>query len=94
MLVLAADCKSVPEKASCSIQHTPTKLAVDFIVTNAYIEYTREETKMNMKIHSGDLSYLNRVHKQYGIFKYWMRVLNVWSDGKMTVEFVRREDEK
>lgn len=48
---------------------------------------------MNLKIHSGNLSYLNRVHKQYGIFKYWMRVLNVWSDGKMTVEFVRREDE-
>jgi len=26
MLVLAADCKSVPEEASCSIQHTPTNL--------------------------------------------------------------------
>ena len=28
MLVLAADCKSVPEEASCSIQHTPTILRV------------------------------------------------------------------
>ena len=25
MLVLAADCNSVPEEAGCSIQHTPTK---------------------------------------------------------------------
>jgi hypothetical protein len=33
MLVLAADCKSVPEEASCSIQHTPTiyNVPIDYV---------------------------------------------------------------
>jgi hypothetical protein len=51
------------------------------------------ETEGNkMKIHSGNLSYLNRIHRQYGIFKYNMFVLKNWSDGKMTVEFRLKEE--
>ena len=53
MLVLAADCKSVPEKASCSIQHTPTKLAVDICVLRCYVNYIegdRDDTQRNTKL--------------------------------------------
>jgi hypothetical protein len=40
-------------------------------------------------IHSGTLSYLTRLHKnKYGMHKYWMKYLNIWSDGKCTVEFI------
>lgn len=49
---------------------------------------------MNMKIHSGNLSYLNRVHKQYDIFKFNMFLLKQWSDGKMTVEFREKDETK
>jgi hypothetical protein len=48
---------------------------------------------MQKKIHSGNLSYLNRVHKEYGVWKYNMFMLKKWSDGKMTVEFREKEDE-
>ena len=51
-----------------------------------------KEDKMKQNIHSGNLSYLNRVHRQYGIFNYNMFLLKQWSDGKMTVEF-RKKDE-
>lgn len=44
-------------------------------------------------IHSGNLSYLNAVHRKYGVYKYWMKLLKNWSDGKMTVEFIRNENE-
>ena len=44
-------------------------------------------------IHSGNISYLNKVHKQYGVYKYNMYMLKQWSDGKMTVEFREKEDE-
>jgi len=48
---------------------------------------------MQRKIHSGNMSYLNRVHKEYGVWKYNMFMLKKWSDGKMTVEFREKEDE-
>ncbi len=48
---------------------------------------------MEKKIHSGNLSYLNRVHKQYGTHTYNMYLLKKWSDGKLTVEFRKKEDE-
>lgn len=38
-------------------------------------------------IHSGNLSYLNSVHRKYGVWKYYMHTLKQWSDGKYTVEF-------
>lgn len=43
-------------------------------------------------IHSGNLSYLTKVHRtKYGVYKYWMKQLKSWSDGKMTVEFIPYE---
>ena len=45
-------------------------------------------------IHSGTLSYLNKVHRSYGVWKYNMVTLKRWSDGKMTVEFREKEDAK
>ena len=44
-------------------------------------------------IHSGNLSYLNKLHKQYGIWKYSMKVLKVWSDSKYTVLFQEKLNE-
>lgn len=44
-------------------------------------------------IHTGNLSYLNKLHKQYGIWKYNMFALKQWSDGKLTVEFRKVENE-
>jgi hypothetical protein len=44
-------------------------------------------------IHTGTISYLNSVHRKYGIWKYTMVTLKRWSDGKMTVMFERIEDE-
>ena len=44
-------------------------------------------------IHSGSLSYLNGVHKRLGIWKYSMKVIRKWSDGKYTVMFERKENE-
>ena len=44
-------------------------------------------------IHSGNLSYLNSVHRKYGVWKYNMFVLKQWSNGKMTVIFKEKEDE-
>lgn len=44
-------------------------------------------------IHTGNLSYLNKVHRGYGIYRYWMKQLRQWPDGKMTVEFMEKEDE-
>ena len=38
-------------------------------------------------IHTGNLSYLNKLHRQYGIWTYNMFTLKEWSDGKLTVEF-------
>jgi hypothetical protein len=49
-----------------------------------------KERKM---IHTGNLSYLNKVHRQYGVWKYNMYLLRQWSDGKMTVQFKEKEDE-
>jgi len=48
---------------------------------------------MEKKIHTGNLSYLNRVHRQYGVWEYNMYQLKRWSDGKITVEFRKKEDE-
>ena len=48
---------------------------------------------MTQLIHTGNLSYLNRVHRNYGVHRYWMKLLKHWSDGKTTVEFVERENE-
>jgi len=45
-------------------------------------------------IHSGTISYLNKVHRKYGIWEYDMFMLNQWPDGKMTVEFRKKEDKK
>lgn len=42
-------------------------------------------------IHSGDMNYLNRLHRQYGRNQYKMVVLKQWSDGKVTVEFVKND---
>lgn len=44
-------------------------------------------------IHTGTISYLNSVHRKYGVWKYNMLTLKRWSDGKMTVEFRKKEDE-
>jgi len=44
-------------------------------------------------IHSGNISYLNSVHRSYGVWKYSMVVLKRWSDGKMTVMFKEKESE-
>ena len=44
-------------------------------------------------IHTGNLSYLNKVHRSYGVWKYTMVTLKHWSDGKMTVEFREKENE-
>jgi len=41
-------------------------------------------------IHSGNLSYLNKVHRSYGVWKYRMHILKCWSDGKMTVQFIAK----
>lgn len=41
-------------------------------------------------IHTGTISYLNKIHKQYGVHKYWIKTLKVWCDGKHTVEFVKK----
>ena len=46
-----------------------------------------------MKIHSGTLSYLNKVHRSYGVWQYYMHTLKQWSDGKYTVEFREKESE-
>jgi hypothetical protein len=43
-------------------------------------------------IHTGNASYLNSVHRKYGVLKYDMFMLKRWPNGKMTVEF--REKEK
>jgi hypothetical protein len=46
-------------------------------------------------IHSGNLSYLTRLHKtKYGSRKFWMKFLTQWVDGKITVEFIPYETEK
>lgn len=45
-------------------------------------------------IHTGNLSYLNKVHREkYGTWKYWMKILKVCSNGKYTVMFVEKENE-
>lgn len=46
-----------------------------------------------MRIHSGTLSYLNRVHRKYGVWKYNMFMVKCWPDGKMTVIFKEKENE-
>lgn len=46
-----------------------------------------------MQVRSGSLSYLCNVHKQLGIWKYSMKVLRKWSDGKYTVLFEEKENE-
>jgi hypothetical protein len=49
--------------------------------------------KSKTMIHSGNISYLNSVHRKYGVWKYNMFMLKQWSDGKMTVEFREKESE-
>ena len=49
--------------------------------------------RKNDMIHSGTLSYLNSVHRKYGVWKYYMHTLKQWSDGKYTVEFREKKDE-
>jgi hypothetical protein len=49
--------------------------------------------KSKTMIHSGNLSYLNSVHRSYGVWQYYMHTLKQWSDGKMTVEFREKESE-
>jgi hypothetical protein len=44
-------------------------------------------------IHTGTISYLNSVHRKYGVWKYDMYTLKRWPNGKMTVEFRKKEDE-
>ena len=44
-------------------------------------------------IHTGSISYLNSIHRKYGVWKYDMFTLKRWSDGKMTVMFRKKEDE-
>ena len=44
-------------------------------------------------IHTGNISYLNSVHRKYGVWKYDMYTLKRWPNGKMTVEFRKKEDE-
>jgi hypothetical protein len=46
-----------------------------------------------MNIHSGSMSYLNKLHKQYGVFKFNMKILKKWSDDKYTVSFEEKENE-
>lgn len=46
MLVLAGDCKSLPEEAGCSIQHTPTKIRVSGIA-GAYGCLKSSRTRFN-----------------------------------------------
>lgn len=46
-----------------------------------------------MNVRSGSMSYLNQVHKQLGFWRYSMKVLKRWSDGKYTVLFEERKDE-
>jgi len=41
-------------------------------------------------IHSGTLSYLNKVHRSYGVWEYRMHTLKCWSDGKYTVQFIAK----
>jgi hypothetical protein len=46
-------------------------------------------------IHSGTLSYLNKVHREkYGVHQYWMKTLRRWSGNKYTVMFVKQDQEK
>jgi hypothetical protein len=49
---------------------------------------------MTQLIHTGNLSYLNRVHRNYGVHRYWMKLLKHWSDGKTTVEFMERKEDE
>jgi hypothetical protein len=46
-----------------------------------------------MTVRSGSLSYLVGVHKELGIWKYTMRILRKWSDGKYTVLFEEKQNE-
>lgn len=44
-------------------------------------------------IHSGTLSYLNKVHREkYGVHKYWMHTIRQWADGKYTVQFILKKE--
>jgi hypothetical protein len=44
-------------------------------------------------LHTGNLSYLNKVHReQYGVNKYWMKTIRRWSDKKFTVMFIKKVD--
>lgn len=45
-----------------------------------------------MRIHSGKLDYLVRLHKELGIWRYKMTVLRHWSDGRYTVLFEEKEN--
>lgn len=47
-----------------------------------------------MRIHSGTLDYLVRLHKELGIWRYKMTVLRRWPDRRYTVLFEEKEDEK
>lgn len=43
-------------------------------------------------IHSGTITYLNKVHREKYGYKYFMKTLRQWSDGKYTVMFVLKGD--
>jgi hypothetical protein len=48
--------------------------------------------EIRTNVHTGNISYLGKLHRErYGTKKYWMKMLKQWSDGKMTVQFVKRE---
>ena len=66
------------------------KIVLDIVFCLCYKVNVTEEMKM---IHTGTISYLNSVHRKYGVWKYSMLTLKRWSDGKMTVMFERIEDE-
>lgn len=44
-------------------------------------------------VRSGSLSYLNQVHKEYGIWTYRMKILKRWADGKYTVLFEKKVED-
>ena len=68
------------------------KITVDLLLRLRY-SYCNKSKEVEM-IHSGTISYLNSVHRKYGVWKYNMLTLKRWSDGKMTVMFERIEDEQ
>ena len=76
-----------------SIPSSPTKnsreimkIILDIVLRMDYNLHMKMKGN-TMQVRSGSLSYLTQVHKQLGIWKYSMKVLRKWSDGKYTVLF-------